>query len=294
MNSCTSTMPSRKAGCRSASRMRASVSRRKARTRHPQQADRGGRLREVRLQPLCRHQALRPGRRRSHHPGAGTDHQARRPAGRQRDRAGHGPSRPPERAGQCDGQALSPAVPRIPGRQRQARRCRGFGRREIPSGRLVGPGVRRPKGASVPDPQSLASGNRQSGGAGQGPRQAMAAARHRRPHQRAARSDPWRCRLCRPGRGGRMLRHVGHQGLPHRRHHAFRHQQPDRLHHRADLLALLALLHRYRPDGAGADFPRERRRSRSGGACHPHRDGVPPEIQEGRGARHDLLSQIRA
>ena len=44
-------------------------------------------------------------------PGAGADHQARRPAGRQRDRAGHGPSRPPERAGQCDGQALSPAVP---------------------------------------------------------------------------------------------------------------------------------------------------------------------------------------
>jgi 2-oxoglutarate dehydrogenase E1 component len=30
---------------------------------HPQQADRGGRVREIRLQPFCRHQAFRPGRR---------------------------------------------------------------------------------------------------------------------------------------------------------------------------------------------------------------------------------------
>jgi 2-oxoglutarate dehydrogenase E1 component len=44
-------------------------------------------------------------------PGAGADHQARRPARRERDRAGHGPSRPAECAGQCDGQTLSPAVP---------------------------------------------------------------------------------------------------------------------------------------------------------------------------------------
>ncbi len=55
-----------------------------------------------------------------HDPRAGADHQARRPAGREGDRARHGPSRPAERARQCDGQALSPAVPRIPGRRRQS------------------------------------------------------------------------------------------------------------------------------------------------------------------------------
>ncbi len=100
-------------------------------------------------------------------------------------------------------------------------------------------------------------------GAGQGPRQAVAIARHRCAHLGAARSHPWRCGLCGPGCCGGMFRDVGHQGLPHRRHDALRHQQPDRLHHRADVLALVALLHRHRPDGAGADLPCEWRRSRS-------------------------------
>ena len=39
--------------------------------------------------------------------------------------------------------------------------------------------------------------------------------------------------LRRPGRRGRVLRPLGPQGPPHRRHHPHRRQQPDRLHHRA-------------------------------------------------------------
>ncbi len=53
------------------------------------------------------------------------------------------------------------------------------------------------------------------------------------------------------------------------------------------------LSHRHRPDGRGADFPRQRRRSRGGGACRPGGDGVSPEIPQGRGARHLLLSPVR-
>ncbi len=41
--------------------------------------------------------------------------------------------------------------------------------------------------------------------------------------------------------------------LPHRRHGAYRHQQPDRLHHRAGACLFRPLLHGYRQGGAGAD-----------------------------------------
>ena len=57
-------------------------------------------------------------------PAARADHQARRPARREGDRARHGASRPAQCARQCDGQALSPDLPRIPGRQRQSQRSR--------------------------------------------------------------------------------------------------------------------------------------------------------------------------
>ena len=53
----------------------------------------------------------------------------------------------------------------------------------------------------------------------------------------------------------------GLQGSPHRRLDALHHQQPDRLHHRSALLALLALSVGRGQDGRGADLPRERRRS---------------------------------
>ncbi len=55
--------------------------------RHPQQADRGGRLREIPRRQIHRHQALRPRRRRVDDPGAGADHQARRQSRRAGNRA---------------------------------------------------------------------------------------------------------------------------------------------------------------------------------------------------------------
>jgi hypothetical protein len=88
----------------------------KGKKRDPQQADRGGRLREVPRRQVHRHQALRPRRRRSDDPGARADHQARRPARREGDRARHGASRPPQRARQRDGEAASRDLPRVQGR----------------------------------------------------------------------------------------------------------------------------------------------------------------------------------
>ena len=70
-------------------------------------------------------------------------------------------------------------------------------------------------------------------------------------------------------------------------------QQPGRLHHLAGRVALLALLHRRRPDGAGADLPRERRRPRG---LHPGRAAglrVPPGVQQGRRHRPGLLPASR-
>ena len=82
--------------------------------------------------------------------------------------------------------------------------------------------------------------------------------------------------------------------LPHRRHDPFGRQQPDRLHDLADLFALGPVLHRDRQDRAGADPPRERRRSRGGGALRAHRHRVPPALQARHRRRHVLLPPLRA
>jgi 2-oxoglutarate dehydrogenase E1 component len=78
---------------------------------------------------------------------------------------------------------------------------------------------------------------------------------HAGPGRAAARG----CGLCRAGRGGRRLRPVGSARAPHRRHDPFHREQPDRFHHRAAFLALVALSHGHRADGGGADLPRQRR-----------------------------------
>ena len=85
-----------------------------------------------------------------------------------------------------------------------------------------------------------------------------------------------------PGRGGGMFRAVRAEGLPHRRLAAFHRQQPDRLHHLSALFALLALSVRRGEDDRGADLPRERRRSGSGGVRGQGRDRVPAEIRTSR------------
>ena len=91
-----------------------------------------------------------------------------------------------------------------------------------------------------------------------------------------------------------MLRPVGPQGLPHRRHDAFHRQQPDRLHHAPDLRPLLALLHRRRQDDRGADLPRQWRRSRSGGLCRrASRSSSARSSSTRRRHRHVLLPEVR-
>ena len=81
--------------------------------------------------------------------------------------------------------------------------------------------------------------------------------------------------------------------LPDRRHHPLHRQQPDRLHHAADLLALGPVLHGGRQDRAGADLPRQRRRSGGGGPRRAPRHRVPPEVQERHRHRHVLLPPAR-
>ena len=87
--------------------------------RHPQQAGRGRRLREIHRRQIHRHQALRPRRRRIADPGARADHQARRRARRAGDRARHGASRPAQCARAGHGQAAPRHLPRVQGRLRR-------------------------------------------------------------------------------------------------------------------------------------------------------------------------------
>ena len=111
---------------------------------------------------------------------------------------------------------------------------------------------------------------------------------------RAAAAGARRRGVRRPGRGRRDAQPLPAARLPHRRHHPRGRQQPGRLHHLAGLVALLALLHRRRADGAGADLPRERRRPRG---VHPGRAAglrVPPGVQEGRRHRPGLLPPPRS
>ena len=106
------------------------------------------------------------------------------------------------------------------------------------------------------------------------------AARRARP--RAAAAHPRRCRLRRPGRGGRVPRPVGPARPPHGRLDPRHHQQPDRLHHQSALRALLALSVRHRQDGRGADPACQRRRPGSGRLRRQGRHRVPPEASTSR------------
>ena len=86
---------------------------------------------------------------------------------------------------------------------------------------------------------------------------------------------------------------VGPEGTPHRRLDPLHHQQPDRLHHQSALLAIVALPVGCGEDDRGADLPRQRRRSGSGGACGEDRHGVPAEVPEACRHRHVLLPALR-
>ena len=114
------------------------------------------------------------------------------------------------------------------------------------------PRVRRQQRAPVADRQPVASRDRQSGGAGQGARQAGPARRQAgRAHAGAAAADPRRRGLRRPGRGRRMLRPVRARRAtaPAAPIHFIVNNQIGFTTAPA-LLALLALLLGRRPDGA--------------------------------------------
>ena len=145
---------------------------------HPAAADRGRRLRGVLPEALRHHQALRPGRRRGHHPGAARHHRDGGRAGRARDRHRHAASRPAEHAGQHREEAAHRGVLRIRRRELQAGRRAGLGRREIPSRHLDRRGDRRPQRASVAAAQSVAPGGGRSGGDRQGARAPGQGGRH--------------------------------------------------------------------------------------------------------------------
>ena len=260
--------------------------------RDPRAPDRDRGLRAVPARQVPGHQALRPGRRREHHPGAGDDHPHRGRARRRGDRDRHAASRPAQRAGQRDGQALRRDPVRVPGQGRDRRRA-GLGRRQVPSGHLDRPRpARRQAHPPLAHRQPLASRGGQPGGHGQGARQADAEGRHRA-HPGHGDPDARRRRLHRPGRRPRMPGDDGSQGLPDRRHDPPHRQQPDRLHHQPGLLAQLALPVGRRPRRAVPGVPRQRRRPGGGDPRGAAGDRVPPEVQDRRGDRPVVLPAPR-
>ena len=169
----------------------------------------------------------------------------RRRAGRGLHR--HAAPRPAERAVQHRGQVVRADLPRVRGQHRPADGA-GLRGREVPPG-LRGPVHRAQRG----DDQDLGRRQPQPPGGGQpgagGHRPGQAG--HPRPGRRvpgAAGADARRRRVRRPGRGRGDAEPVPAARLPHRRHHPHHREQPGRLHHLADRVPVLDLLHRRGPD----------------------------------------------
>ena len=116
---------------------------------------------------------------------------------------------------------------------------------------------RRPHARREPEPpRSRRPGRRRHGARQAGPR------RRHRAREGAVGAHPRRRRVRRPGRRRGDAEPLGAARLRRRRHRAHRRQQPGRVHDAARLRALDGVRHRHRQGGAGADLPRERRRSR--------------------------------
>ena len=111
-----------------------------------------------------------------------------------------------------------------------------------------------------PGRQPQPPGVRRPGDRGRRPGQAGHPRQVRGRLHRAARAHPRRRGVRRPGRGGRDAEPVAAARLPHRRHRAHRGEQPGRLHHLADGVAVERVRDRRGADDPGADLPRERRR----------------------------------
>ncbi len=260
---------------------------------HPRAPHPGRGVRAIPAGQVHRHQALRARGRRGADPRARTDPKARQPARRRRGGDRHAAPRPAQRAGQRDEQAVRRDLLRIPGQLRPPRRCRGLGRREVPSRHLGRPRVRRQEGASVAQRQPVAPGAGRPGGDGPRARQAAPARRPSRPAQGARPPNARRRGIRRPGAGRRDVRALGAARLLDRRDDPFHRQQPDRVHHQPVAGAQVALPVGDGQDRPGADLPRQRRRRGGGAACLPRGDGVQAPVPQGRGHRHVGLSPPR-
>ncbi len=223
----------------------------------PAQAQPGRGVRDVPADEVRRPEALQPRGRRDH---AAGPRRAVRGRGGGRARRGvhrHGAPRPAQRAGQHRRQEPDPGVPRVRGQHRPAHGA-GLGRREVPP-RRRGPLHRRQRRdhQGVGGRQPVAPRGGRPGARGDRPRQAGPAEPGRRvPGAAAARAR--RRGVRRAGRGGRDAEPLAAARLPYRRQRARRRQQPGGLHHLARVVTLVAVLHRRRPDGPGADLPRQR------------------------------------
>ena len=223
----------------------------------PAQAQPGRGVRDVPADEVRRPEALQPRGRRDHAAGARRAVRGGRGGGARRGLHRHGAPRPAQRAGQHRRQEPDPGVPRVRGQHRPAHGA-GLGRREVPP-RRRGPvhGRQRRHHQGVGGRQPVAPRGGRPGARGDRPRQAGPAEPGRRlPGAAAARAR--RCGVRRPGRGGRDAEPLAAARLPYRRQRPRRRQQPGGVHHLARVVTLVAVLHRRRPDGPGADLPRQR------------------------------------
>ena len=213
-----------------------------------------------------------------------------------RDCDGHGPPGAAERARQPGGQDVPRAVQGVRGSHNRGPDP-GQWRCEVPprpDRRLREPVGQAPAGRVGGQP--LPPRGRRPGGCGHGKSAdgQHPGRRQLRPLPGHATADPRRRRLRGPGRGGRDVQPEPHQGIPGGRNDPPGDQQPARIHHDAGLGPLHPVLHRRGQDGRRADLPRERGRPRGLRARRPSGLRLPPEVQQGRRDRHDLLPAPRA
>ena len=127
---------------------------------NPARPDRGRGVREFLPKTLRRHQAVRAGGRRSHHPRRAGHHRDGGRRRRCRDRDRDAASRTPQHAGQHRPQAADRDLLRVRRQQFQAGRRAGLGRRQIPPRHIHRHRGRRPQRSSILAAESLAPRSR--------------------------------------------------------------------------------------------------------------------------------------